>query len=248
MISFLYSNCEYKRIYVLVKILAFVLSFVFSKISFAQMNLPSIHETKLPLNVGYFNAREGKSQHISMLDMNGNDYTLNSSNQQNVLVGAGVYIPTHWHQIDLGLHAFYFNTTGVSGTIVQEGYFSNLAYNYNVINTPIYLSGQKELNLLNLPYNLLIHGGIGPNIVSLYNYSETPLNSFSKSDHTFSSTARAQFSANAGLGIKLSKQFELSYQFFYLGQSHLNPKNEGVLNSLQTINMYANTLVLTLII
>ena len=221
---------------------------VLSSMGYAQFNISSIHDAKALIDLGYFNAKEGRPQHINMSDLYGNDYTLNATNQQNFLVGAGLFVPSSLQDIDLGLHVYYFNTTGVSGTIVQEGYYTNLAYNYNVINTPIYLSAQKEIHYSKFPTTFLIHAGLGPNIVSLYNYSETPLNNFSLSSHTFTSSSKTQFSANAGFGIQLSKQFELSYQFFYLGQSQLRPQNNGVLNALQTTNMYANTLVLSLII
>jgi len=222
--------------------------FVFSSFVYAQNIIPLVHDTKFIFDVGYFNAKEGKSQHINMTDLIGNDYTLNSSNQQNVLVGTGFYVPSSLMDIDFGLHFFYFNTTGVAGSIVQEDYFTNLAYNYNVINMPIYISGQKEFHFSNLPTSFLLNAGIGPNIISLYNYSEKPLTSYSLSNHSFRSSTRSEFSVNAGLGLKLSKQFELSYQFFYLGKSQLATNNSGVLNSLQTDHMYANTLVLSLII
>jgi len=229
--------------------LLFLGLFLLSFSANAKSLISSMNNAKFFLDVGYFNAREGKLQHINMADLIGNDYTLNSSTQQNVLVGAGFYVPSHFKDTELGVHIFYFNTTGVSGSIIQEGYFfNNLDYNYNVINTPIYISGQKQFHFSNLPRSIIIHAGVGPNIISLYNYSERPLNRYSLSSHTFTSSTRAQFSVNAGLGLRLSNQFELSYQFFYFGKSQLTPKNSGVLNALQTNNMYANSLVLSLII
>jgi hypothetical protein len=214
--------------------------FFFSTALFSQV--------KVPIDVGYFSAHEGQAQHINLSGLYGNDYSVNRATPQNFLVGTGLYFPSKLSNLDIGLNVYYFNTTGISGEIKQEGLFNNLSYNYNVINIPIYVSLLKEIPIKNKPYSLMLHTGIGPNIIALYNYSETPLTSYTLSNHTFTSSTKAQFSVHAGLGVQLKEQFECGYRFFYLGQSHLKTSNPGVLNSLQTSNMYANSLICSLII
>ena len=194
--------------------------------------------------IGYFNTIEGQAQSINMVNLVGNDYSIQHTTQNNFLLGLGAFqsLQSGW---DWGIFMNYFNTTKVSGIIQEERLFSNLSYTYSVIQTPIYFSLKKNIDLNQPHLKGIVQAGIGPNIIYLYNYQETPLTSFSLSNHSFKTTTQAEFSAFAGLGILAYQKFDLSYRFYYLGKSALNAKNEGILSNLQTGTMYSNTLVLT---
>src|SRR5262245_50594191 len=92
-------------------------------------------------SVGYFNAREGKAQHINIAGLIGNTYTVSKKSDDNCLLGLG-YLFHGWnldrYNLAYGIEAFYLFNTKVRGTVVQEDLFTNLSYRYKLTHIPIY--------------------------------------------------------------------------------------------------------------
>ncbi len=144
-----------------------------------------------------------------------------------------------------GLNIAFFNANNFSGDIIQENLFSNLSYTYSLINLPIYASLKTQIN----PW--MIELGIGPNIMFLYDYKENVINPNTLAQQTFLSNTTAQFSANAGIAYQFQTPLfknpvELGYRFFYLGKGHFKTASNQILNALETANIYANTLILSI--
>lgn len=82
-------------------------------------------------------------------------------------------------------------------------------------------------------------------------YSEASLDGgITIPDHAFSGHTSTEFSATAGIGIRMNNlaygtSAELGYRFFYLGQGNLQSRTNQILDQLKTGNCYANALVLT---
>ena len=76
-----------------------------------------------PVEVGYFNAKEGKAQFIDMTNLVGNNYRVDEAYQQNVLIGLGAFKDS-FNDWRLGVLINYFNTTQITGLIQEENLFS----------------------------------------------------------------------------------------------------------------------------
>lgn len=205
------------------------------------------------LQVGWFAARQGKSQHVNIQGLVGDDFKLHKSTDQSVFVGAGYYfdgLNLGCTKLLYGVNAFYLTPTKVKGKVVQENLYTNLSYHYSRTNYPIYLSA-KGLVHCNCNYDIVIDLGIGPNIIRTHNFKEYSLDGgITIPDDIFSSKSNVAFSATAGLGCRFNKllgclSFEISYRFFYLGEGKLKKANNQVKNNLRTGNSYANALCLS---
>jgi hypothetical protein len=148
------------------------------------------------------------------------------------------------------LNAFYLANTKVKGKVIQEDQFANLSYQYRLTHFPIY-ADVKLISSIWKKADLTVDLGVGPNFIRAYHFSETSLDDgMTIPDDIFSGQNSTTFSVTAGLGIRFnhllkSVPLELSYRFFYLGQSKFHSHSDQVLNSLNTGNNYANALILS---
>lgn len=203
------------------------------------------------LQLGGFTAKQGKSQHVNIKGLIGDDFRVSKSHDQNFLVGVGYYFDgcnIDRAKVLYGINAFYLAPTKVKGAIVQEGLFKNLSYQYDITNYPIYLAA-KALIHCGMCYDLAIDVGIGPNIVSTRSFKEHSRDGgiTIPDAHLFSGKCSVAFSATAGLGCRIKNafgnfSFEIDYRFFYLGQGELRKNNGQLRNNLHSGNSYANAL------
>lgn len=207
------------------------------------------------LQIGWFTAKQGKSQHINIEGLIGDDFSVDKSSDHNLLVGVGYYF--NWldvSQVNLqyGINAFYLAPTKVSGKVTQEDLFTNLSYHYSRTNYPIYLSA-KALIPCFCNSDIVFDLGIGPNIVNTNSFRERSLDGgiTIPDAHIFSGKTVVAFSATAGLGWRINNVFrnrpiEIDYRFFYLGKGELKKGNSQVRNNLSTGNSYANALFISI--
>lgn len=207
------------------------------------------------IQVGWFTATQGKSQHVDIDGLIGDDFSVSKSSDQNILVGIGY----HFDGCDIcqtsilyGINAFYLAPTTVSGKVTQEDIFTNLSYHYSRTNYPIYFD-VKALIHFNELHDLVIDIGIGPNFVHTSGFKERSLDGgiTIPDKHVFSATNSVAFSATLGLGWRINEVFnnlslEIDYRFFYLGEGRLKKHNSQIKNSLHTGNSYANALILSI--
>ena len=208
------------------------------------------------LQFGGYWSEQGREQHININGLIGDDFTVTNAKSNNGLVGLGYFVKgqerDRW-QMTYGINAFYLAKTAVTGTIIQENLFTNLAYTYNVTHYPIYAVAKSSFKTP-LSNNLItLDAGIGPNIMQTGAVQERSLDKITVPDHVFSGRTTTAFSATLGLGVKINhvigdKALELGYRFFYLGQGSFNRETNQVINTLNTGNNYANALVCSFII
>lgn len=241
------------------RIVCLLLVFLINNICFAF----DFKQGEVPIQLGLFQAKAGMSQLIRIEGLLGNQYTIDSTSDNNGLVGIGYLRPVSakntfkLSKIELshlayGVNAFYLGKTTVNGLIVQEQAFANLSYQYNVSNLPIYAVVRGELFKTQGKNNigLVLHAGIGPNIMMLRHYQETVRDPSTLPNHSFYSKTNTTFSAMGGVGVAIHDlipdvhvPFECAYRFFYLGQSALNKRTTQIINSLETRNTYAQAIV-----
>lgn len=209
------------------------------------------------LQLGWFTATQGKSQHLDIEGLIGDDFNVKKSSDQNFLIGIGYF----FHGLDFcqtsllyGLNAFYLAPTKVKGHVTQEDLFTNLSYQYSRTNYPIYFAAKALIHYC-ADYSIVIDLGLGPNIVSTRSFKEKSLDGgITEPDpHLFSGKTSAVFSATAGLGWRMNNvwgnlSFEIDYRFFYLGQGELRKNNNLLRNTLRTGNSYGNALLFSLCI
>lgn len=210
---------------------------------------------ELSFSAGYFNAETGRQQHIDIVDLVGNNYWVHKKNDGNFLIGLG-YMANNWDfsrfNLGLGVKAFYLGKTKVTGVIEQENIYTNLAYKYDITHIPIYAMARASLSPFSPNYTFNLDGGLGVNVLTTNAYDERSLdNGVTIPDFSFSGHTRTRFSATAGVGIKFNNLLntagiELGYRFYYLGQGNFEPKTGFILNRLQTKDIYANAVVLTI--
>ncbi len=206
------------------------------------------------LQVGWFTANQGKSQHVGIDGLIGDDFSVSKSSDQNFLIGTGYYfngLSRKNVSLLYGLNAFYLAPTKVKGKVTQEGLFTNLSYQYSRTNYPIYVSA-KALFHCSERSDVSIDLGIGPNIASSGSFKEKSLDSgvTIPDANMFSRKNVVSCSATAGLGWKVAVlkylSFEIDYRFFYLGEGKLKKNNDQVKNNLSTGNSYANALIFSI--
>lgn len=209
------------------------------------------------LQVGWFVAKQGKAQHINIEGLIGDDFGLDHSTSQNILVGAGYYfngLETNCIALSYGLNAFYLAPTKVSGDVTLEDAYSDLSYRYFLTNYPIYLAAKAFFHCTT-QCDITLDLGVGPNIIRASSFKEKSLDdgiTIPDTPHAplFSGKTNATFSACGGIGVRLNNIFknislEIDYRFFYLGQGRLKRNNDQLINTLHTGNMYANAFFLS---
>ncbi len=206
------------------------------------------------LHVGWFTANQGKSQHVGIDGLIGDDFSVSKSSDQNFLVGLGYYFNALSRKnvsLLYGLSAFYLAPTKVKGKVTQERLFTNLSYQYSRTNYPIYASA-KALFHCSKRSDVSIDLGIGPNIASSGSFKEKSLDGgvTIPDANMFSRKNVVSCSATAGLGWKVTVlkylSLEMDYRFFYLGEGKLKKANDQVKNNLSTGNSYANALIFSI--
>lgn len=208
------------------------------------------------LQVGWFTATQGKSQHVDIEGLIGDDFDVKKSSDQNFLVGIGHYF--EWLDIGrtsilYGINAFYLAPVKVEGNITQEDKFTNLSYHYYRTNYPIYLAA-KTLVHCNRYNDVVIDLGIGPNIINTKDFKERSLDGgiTIPDAHIFTKKTVVAFSATAGFGWRINEvfgsfSFEIDYRFFYLGQGELKKNNKQLRNTLRTGNSYGNSIFFSIL-
>ncbi|CDR34872.1 hypothetical protein [Criblamydia sequanensis] len=230
------------------KLLAIIVSFLIPSVSLASCCFETL------IQLGVFSAHQGKSQHVDIEDLIGDQFTVDKHSGQNLLFGLGAYLEglrIRETRILYGINAFYLAPTKVKGKVIQEDLFANLSYQYYRSNYPIYLATRALIGCCS-SYDLILDLGLGVNIASTHGFKERSLDGgITESDKIFSGKTKAAFSATAGLGWRFNHLFrnfslEIDYRFFYLGEGKLKRINSQVINSLSTGNSYANALFFTI--
>lgn len=204
--------------------------------------------------LGWFAAKQGKSQHIDIEGLIGDHFGIKKSTSQSLLVGVGYY----FHGADFcqtsllyGINAFYLAPTKVKGHVKQEDLFTNLSYQYRITNYPIYLA-TKAIIHLDTCNAITLDLGVGPNIIRTNHFKEHSLDGgITIPEDVFSGKTKCAFSATAGLGWRLDQflgnfSCEIGYRFFYLGEGQLKKSNSQLKNTLHTGHSYANALIFTI--
>ncbi|HHF0526112.1 TPA: hypothetical protein ACP9FK_002527 [Legionella anisa] len=214
---------------------------------------PPVHRSGYALlQAGGYWLHQGQAQHININGLIGDDFTVTNHNDENYLVGLAYFVDGHQTKLfdmSYGINAYYLAKTSVNGFVIQENLFQNLSYHYNVDHFPIYIMARAALNTKNPDYGLIIDAGIGPNLINARNFKEYSLDGQTLPDNFFSRDLTAQFSAAAGVHIKLNHvirggvPLECGYRFFYLGKGHFSSLNDQVTEPLSTGNTYANALI-----
>ncbi len=202
------------------------------------------------LQFGRFAANQGKSQHVGIKGLIGDDFNVTKSSDQNFLIGLGYYFKGFKSSnvtLLYGINAFYLAPTQVKGIVKQEGLFSNLSYQYSRTNVPVYM-GTKSLIRCGNRWDFVADLGIGPNIASSGDFKEKSLDGgvTVPDGKIFSRKNVVVLSATAGLGFRvriLQRLFlGIDYRFFYLGKGMLKKNNDQLQNTLHTGNCNANAL------
>lgn len=226
--------------------------------------LANIHSHKLladdcgggpVLQVGWFAATQGRSQHVDIEGLIGDDFSVRKSTDQNFLVGLGYYFEgLEMPQANFlyGINAFYLAPTRVRGHVTQEDLFTNLSYHYSITNYPVYFAAKALIHSCansDISFDL----GIGPNFICTSGFKERSLDGgiTIPDARIFSGKNRVSFSATAGLGWRFNDvlrnlSIEIDYRFFYLGQGELKRRSNQLRNTLRTGHSYANALFLSI--
>lgn len=211
-----------------------------------------IKEGHLSMQVGYYWSHQGKSQHINIEGLIGDNFNIKSHGDSNGFFGLGYFlkgIKKKWVELDYGLNAFYLANTSVSGDVEQENLFTNLSYSYELAHYPIYASVESRFKIRNSKFSVTTLIGLGVNFIWAHKFKEHPLNEFTIADNIFASHTSASFSATGGLGFRnyiWHRLFlELGYRFFYLGQGGFDKTSSLIRDRLSTGNCYGNSLILS---
>ncbi|MFT4059982.1 MAG: hypothetical protein QM652_10590 [Legionella sp.] len=200
---------------------------------------------------GYW-SHQGKAQHINIVSLIGDEFTVTRHDDSNGLVGWGYFIDGQdWHRVQLsyGVNAFYLPKTSVSGLVIQENLFTNLSYGYHVTHYPVYAAAKARTDLPIKHLSLTIDAGIGPNFMKTGGFTEHSLDDgITLPDHAFSGHTTTTFTVTTGVDLQLAEVFgamplECGYRFFYLGQGHFRRTTAQIMNNLHTGSAYANAVV-----
>jgi len=228
--------------------LKFLKPLLFSAIFIYQSSFAFYHKNgHFSAELGPYYVHQAHFQHINIEGLIGNDFQPDYD-KSDLIVGLGYYLQgleTDKLIINYGINGYYF-TLHPTGTVVQEGVYSNLSYAYDIRNLPIYAAAQFELH----PHNsisYLIDAGLGINFLAIEHYQEHSLdNGLTQPDNAFYGLSKKAWSSSVGFGFKLNslKDFpiEFKYRFFYLGQSNFRKTNPQVINKLQTGRLYAHAI------
>lgn len=209
------------------------------------------------LEGGVYFSSQGSAQNIYIQDLLGDHFSVTKSSDTKAFFGIGYLLNgPEYKKFDLsyGINAFYLPTAHVQGEITQEFLYSNLAYNYGVNHFPIYAEMKADIKTHTDKMNVTLNAGIGPNFMSTTGYNDWSIDDGETyPDHAFNGRTTTQFSATAGIGLKMNHLLgnfpvEIGYRFFYLGSGSLKRRTTQLLNELQTGTDYAQSIVLTVII
>lgn len=231
-------------------------AFLSAKTRFLSAASSKLKDGHANIQFGGYWSSQGKTQHININGLIGDQFTATQQRDSNGLVGLGYFVEglkRGQYTITYGLNAFYLAPTRVAGNVTQENAFTNLSYNYKVTHYPLYAVGKAIVGTEASHYNYTFNAGIGPNFMHTNAFKEGRLNEQTEPDAVFSGHTTTTFSASAGAGIKLNRvvgnaPLECGYRFFYLGKGHFNIYNDQVQNSLNTGNAYANALMCALVV
>lgn len=226
-----------------------------SSASFSAENNVSLFSTlkqgHIILELGAYQGIQGQKQLIYIQDLIGDTFTVNDRHDNNGLIGLGYFLDGQnlgRVKMSYGLNGFYLAKTTVSGNVIQENIFNNLSYNYNLMNYPVYLMAKSSIDF-NSRYALTLDGGIGPDFMKAYGFSEQSLDGgVTIPEKPFSSHTSTTLSGTLGIGIKINHvisqvPLECGYRFFYLGQGHFYTNTNQLLNTLNTGKTYANAVI-----
>lgn len=213
------------------------------------------------LELGAIKSSQGKSQSIRISNLIGDRYSVKNRNDNNLILGLGYFkdypkelkIINQALNLSYGLNTFYLFPTEVKGKISQEHMFINMDYRYKSSHLPIYLAGKIRTNPLfyNNTLQAVFNFGIGPSIIHLSSYKETPLNNVTIPNNLFDSNHDVVFSLTAGVGVRAAKllndgvkslPIECGYRIFFFTGSELKKNNSQVLDRLKSGNSLVNSL------
>ena len=203
------------------------------------------------IQLGGYWSIQGENQHINIDGLIGDQFTLTNGNASNGLAGVGYFIDgqdTRRFTMSYGLNFFYLAKTAVTGDVIQENLFTNLAYRYNATHYPLYAVAKSTIKTPFPKNDLTLDVGIGPNFMWVSGFKEQSLDGITIPDNIFSSHTSTTFSATVGVGLKVNQFFgqaplECGYRFFYLGQGHLNATTNQVQHNLNTGSDFANAVM-----
>lgn len=202
---------------------------------------------------GYYST-QGKSQFVNISGLVGDQYNVNNRNDTNTIFGFGYLfegLKSGRFGLDYGVNVFYLAKTKVSGTIVQENLFTNLAYNYYVSHLPVYVFAKGSFNTNFNSLAVTVDLGVGPNFMSTNLYQDSSLDGVTVPDNAYQGNfSNTTLSETAGIGLKFNLMnqlpVEIGYRFFNLGEGSFNPRTSLIMNKLKTGNNTAQAIVLTI--
>lgn len=221
------------------------------------LNISQIYATPLQpghflFEAGAFSSTQGKTQDILIEDLIGDRFYVTKRHDSNALFGLGYQVNGFKNKsfgVDFGLNIYYLAKTKVRGTIEQEFYYTNLAYQYEVNHVPLYATAKAHIPIKSSPLALTLNAGIGPNFLKTSRYNDWSIDDgVTLPDHAFSGRSDVTLSAMAGIGLQFNGKvpLECGYRFFYLGEGNFNARTNQILNTLKTGNIYAQALVCSL--
>ncbi|MCL9685313.1 hypothetical protein [Legionella maioricensis] len=201
---------------------------------------------------GGFYSNAGKSQHINIRTLTGDQYTVTQSHDQNGLFGLGYLIPGPRVQrvlMNYGVNVFYLPKINVQGTIIQENEFVNLGYSYGIKQVPVYATAKALIMNHSDQLGLTVDAGIGPNFIKTTFVNEWPINNSNAiPDRAFLGRNNTVLTVMAGAGLRINHVFgkaplECGYRYFYLGKGSFNKRSAEWLNTLTTGSNYAHAVI-----
>ncbi|WP_133130753.1 hypothetical protein [Legionella yabuuchiae] len=210
---------------------------------------------QLNLSLGGADVHQGQEQLVNISNTFGNIYTISQQKDTVFLAGAGYFFDVFSRQpmdVSLGASIYYLSSATVNGLIYLERTFPNLGYQYKTTNIPLYAHAKGVWKGQDERVALVVDAGIGPNFIKTHDYQEHSIDGgVTIPNQTFSGDTQVEFSAMAGIGLRLNQVWnntalEVGYKYFYLNEGELNPRPQ-VLNHLNTGNANAHALVFTII-
>jgi hypothetical protein len=206
---------------------------------------------------GGFSAEEGRAQDVNIQYLNGDRYTVQKRNHSNALFGLGYMVKgseSDRLRMDFGVNAFYLTKTTITGSIIQEHQFANLAYRYQLSYLPVYAVAKATIKNNPDKFAVTLDAGVGPSFNKTNHFHEWAINdSYALPDHAYSGKSNTALSATAGIGLKMNRIFgdnplECGYRFYYLGKGSFNKRSDQWLTNLSTGTNYAQALLCSVMI
>ena len=212
----------------------------------------SLPHGQLVIQGGGFYSKPGKSQHINIQTLIGDQYTVSNHNESNGLFGLSYLVsgPNLGNALmSYGVSGFYFPKIKVHGDIIQENMFANLGYSYGITQVPIYATAKAVLMNHADRFGLTVDTGIGANLNQTTTLNTWPINgSNAVPDAAFSDRSHVAFSAMAGVGFRINHvlgqiPLDCGYRYFYLGKGNFYKRSDAWLNTLSTGDNYAQAII-----